>query len=138
MEERKSFTFFRSFYDAAKLIGDPAEQAGFLMAVCQYALDGTEPELTGTPAAMFVLTRELPYRLAVQTVVMAVILYLMDSYVMQLGPIRIPIEMFALMAIVPISQYSGRKGTRSRAVQWGFYLFYPVHLTVLFLIRLFL
>ena len=52
--------------------------------------------------------------------------------------VRIPIEIFALLAMVPIAFYSGRKRTRSKALQWGFYLFYPVHLTVLLLIRLFL
>ena len=33
--------------------------------------------------------------------------------------------------MIPICLYSGRKATASRAVQLGFYLFYPVHLAVL-------
>ena len=47
------------------------------------------------------------------------------------GVIQIPIELFALFAMIPICLYSGRKATASRAVQLGFYLFYPVHLAVL-------
>ena len=40
--------------------------------------------------------------------------------------------------MVPIALYSGRKATSSKVVQWGFYLFYPVHLTVLVFVRMLL
>ena len=46
----------------------------------------------------------------------------------------IPIQLFAVLALIPIWLYDGRKLTRSKWVQWGFYLFYPVHLLVLTLI----
>lgn len=49
---------------------------------------------------------------------------------------RIPIEMFAVLAMIPIALYSGKKSTSSRVVQWGFYLFYPVHLAVLVFVRM--
>ena len=49
--------------------------------------------------------------------------------------ISLPIELFSLLSLVPLSLYSGRKATDSKAVQWGFYLFYPVHLLVLGLLR---
>lgn len=39
-----------------------------------------------------------------------------------------------LLSLLPILAYDGRKVTQSKAVQWGFYLFYPVHLTVLLLV----
>ena len=42
------------------------------------------------------------------------------------------IQIFAVLAMVPILLYSGEKRTNSRAVQWGFYLFYPVHLAILY------
>ena len=41
---------------------------------------------------------------------------------------------WAVLAILPIALYDGRKVTKSKAVQWGFYLFYPVHLLALYLI----
>lgn len=47
----------------------------------------------------------------------------------------IPIQIFGLGALVPISCYSGRKATRHPLIQWGFYLFYPGHLVALWLIR---
>lgn len=48
----------------------------------------------------------------------------------------IPIQLFAVFAMVPIAFYSGKKCSQSRALQWGFYLFYPVHLTLLWLFSL--
>ena len=42
-----------------------------------------------------------------------------------------PLEVWALLAMIPILLYNGRKGSDSRALQYGFYAFYPVHLTAL-------
>ena len=86
--------------------------------------------------ALFILSRNLPQRLLVQTVGMAAICYLMDSFVMSIGGLRVPIEVFALAAMVPIALYSGEKQSQSKTLQWAFYLFYPVHLTVLFFLWL--
>lgn len=44
------------------------------------------------------------------------------------------LQLFCVAAMVPISMYSGQKRTGSKTVQWFFYLFYPVHLTVLWLL----
>lgn len=57
MEERSTFQFFRSFYDAAKNIPDKAMQADFLMALCEYALNGKEPEGSGIINALFALVK---------------------------------------------------------------------------------
>lgn len=43
----------------------------------------------------------------------------------------INLESFAMLALIPIFCYSGKKLTRSKKPQGAFYLFYPVHLTVL-------
>ena len=40
-------------------------------------------------------------------------------------------ELFALIGLIPMFLYEGRKITRNKWVQWGFYLFYPVHLLLL-------
>lgn len=47
-------------------------------------------------------------------------------------------ELAALLAMLPIGFYSGRKLTYSRTIQWAFYLFYPLHLLVLWMILLIL
>ena len=56
--ERKAFSFLRSFYEAACKLKDKAQQADFLLAVCNYALNGIEPDdISGEVAAMFVLVK---------------------------------------------------------------------------------
>ena len=39
-----------------------------------------------------------------------------------------------MLSLIPIQLYNGKKLTRSKVVQWGFYLFYPAHLLVLYCI----
>lgn len=43
----------------------------------------------------------------------------------------IPVQIFGLGALFPIRWYHGEKSIDSKALQWSFYLFYPVHLLVL-------
>ena len=60
---RDSVKIFRSFRDAAAMIGNSNLENGveiayqFLMAVLDYGLDGKEPELTGAAASMWLLTK---------------------------------------------------------------------------------
>ena len=64
----------------------------------------------------------------------AVICWLIGGYGWQVGAVYVPMEIVGVAAMVPICLYNGRKATHSKAIQWAFYLFYPVHLTVLLLI----
>lgn len=85
---------------------------------------------------LFGLTRELPHRLLWQTIGMALICgVLMPGAAISLGGISFGIELLAVLAMIPITLYSGRKCSYSPALQWGFYLFYPAHLTVLYLLQ---
>ena len=43
-------------------------------------------------------------------------------------------ELYALFALVPISFYNGRRGIKNRAVQYAFYMFYPLHLLCIYLL----
>ena len=53
---RDSIVFYRSFYEAIKEI--PLEEQGIVYnAIYGYALDGVEPELTGTAKAIFLLVK---------------------------------------------------------------------------------
>lgn len=56
MEERQSFTFYRSFYEAVAQL-QPEDQGEALMAICAYALDGVQRPVTGVPAAIFLLAK---------------------------------------------------------------------------------
>ena len=55
-EEAKKFTFFSSYYDAAKLLPE-SEQGPFLMGLFAYAFEGAEPEFEGAAAIAFVLVK---------------------------------------------------------------------------------
>ena len=57
MEDRKQFTFYASFHEAAQALQSLEERAALYEAICDYALYGTDPKLSGTAAAMFGLIR---------------------------------------------------------------------------------
>ena len=42
---------------------------------------------------------------------------------------------FALLALVPIWLYDGRKGWGGKLMQYGAYLYYPLHLLLLVILR---
>lgn len=85
--------------------------------------------------ALFALTRELSHKRLLQFFGLWCIFS--PSHLMMInwfGSISITIQELAVFAIVPIWLYDGRKVTKSKMVQWAFYLFYPVHLMTLYLI----
>ena len=89
--------------------------------------------------ALFGLTRERKYGWVIQLLGM----YLICRWIIPGGVVwfigrYVFIEIFAILALIPIWLYSGKKSTSSRAVQWAFYLFYPVHLWILYLISILL
>ncbi|MBQ8639092.1 MAG: hypothetical protein IJ468_07980 [Lachnospiraceae bacterium] len=45
-------------------------------------------------------------------------------------------EMWGMIALLPIALYNGKKGYSNKVLQYGFYLFYPVHLVVLGIIKM--
>ena len=47
------------------------------------------------------------------------------------GSIKMPIQAFAILAFLPISLYHGEKGPGGKWLQYGSYLFYPVHMLIL-------
>lgn len=78
-------------------------------------------------------------RLAIQTVA----LWLVNRELLPTAAVRIfglviRIQLLALLAQIPIGLYNGRKRSYSKALQWGFYLFYPVHLLILWMIVMFI
>lgn len=56
MGQRKQFTFYRSFFEALKALDAESGYAA-VMAICDYALDENEHELSGVPAAVFSLVK---------------------------------------------------------------------------------
>ena len=45
---------------------------------------------------------------------------------------------FAVLALIPIWLYNGKKGSSNKIIQYGMYAFYPVHIFVLYLIAKFI
>lgn len=72
--------------------------------------------------------------LPAQTIAMAVLCALIPSMDIDLFGWNVSMELFGLLAMVPIAFCSGKKATKSKALQWAFYLFYPVHLGILTLL----
>lgn len=116
--------------------GREKKNYGLPFGICFLAAELLNTDYGGWGVAiicMFAVTRELPHRGWLQLLGLALIFWGMDSYRIVFGGFRIPIQFFGLPAMLPIGLYSGEKLTRNRAAQWAFYLFYPVHLTILLL-----
>ena len=85
--------------------------------------------------AVFALSRGMEREKLLCVIGCAVVLC-SGSKDMQLFGIWISMESFAMLSLIPIFCYDGRKLTRSKAVQWAFYLFYPAHILILAWLRL--
>ena len=81
--------------------------------------------------ALFALCRGIPEGKWVLAAGLLVINWLMGSFTVSVFGLDVPVQLFAELALVPIFLYSGEKRTRLKAVSWGFYLFYPAHLLLL-------
>ena len=84
---------------------------------------------------LFYLLRDFPLaRLAhLAAMVLLNIVFFKGQTIPLLG-FDFPIQGFAVLALVPIWLYNGKKGFGGKGFQWGAYLFYPVHLLVLSLL----
>lgn len=84
--------------------------------------------------AVFALSREMKHENLLRIIGCAVVLC-SGMRNMQIFGIWINSESFAMLALIPIFCYDGRKLTNSKAVQLAFYLFYPVHILILALLE---
>ena len=65
------------------------------------------------------------------------LIYRMDNTSMLLPKEFVPLGTYSTLGITLILLYNGKKGYRSRVVQYSFYAYYPLHLLVLGIISLF-
>lgn len=84
---------------------------------------------------LFGITRDIPHKRIVQLLGMLVLFYHMGGATTTIGPWTIYTELLAVFSLIPISLYSGKKTTDSKALQIGFYLFYPLHLWLLYFLK---
>ena len=107
------------FYFAAEWLRTDYGGDGILLIALFALAKGTKHEKWWQLAAMFLLYWDFSFTYRY---------YNLD--------IRLPMNRLPLMAAVPILFYNGRKLTYSKKIQWAFYLFYPVHIAVLALLKL--
>lgn len=86
--------------------------------------------------ALFELTRYLPTRMASRFFGMLILFHYTPGHILEFGGFSVPMQVLGVFSLFFIAWYDGRKLTKSRAVQWAFYLFYPVHILLLWLISL--
>lgn len=84
--------------------------------------------------AMLGFFRDLPMGKLMQCVSVCMVCSMIPSFNLQIGFLEISLELIGCLSIFPMLLYFGHKQTKNKAVQWAFYLFYPVHLMVLALI----
>ncbi len=91
---------------------------------------------------MFYILRDFPFAWLAQLVGMVLInIVFFEGQVIPFEIVgktfEIPTQGFAVFALIPIWLYGGKKGKSSKIMQYGFYAFYPVHMLILYLIKLF-
>lgn len=78
-------------------------------------------------------------RLSLQAVALFLVNWqLLPSAAVMVFGVVVIIQLLATLAMIPISLYNGKKLTHNKVVQWAFYLFYPVHLLILWLVLSFI
>ena len=50
----------------------------------------------------------------------------------------IPQQAFAMLSLIPIWLYKGKQGAHNKAIKYIYYAFYPVHLLILALIKIYI
>lgn len=87
---------------------------------------------------IFVLSEQMYNRNLIRFFAMVILFHYTASNPLVFGGFSIPRQVLGALSMLFISAYDGTKLTRSKAAQWAFYLFYPVHLLVLYGITLML
>jgi len=87
---------------------------------------------------LFAGCRHLPYTRLFQAVGMiAINLFLMEGQMIPVMGMEFPVQGFAILSLPLIWLYCGEQGRRNKAIQYGSYLFYPLHMLVLAIIPYF-
>lgn len=91
---------------------------------------------------MFYLLRDIPFARLGQLVCMVllnIVWFKGESLLLTLAGQEyfLPTQGFAVLALLPIWLYHGNQGLRSKGFQYTSYLFYPLHMLLLYLLRTF-
>lgn len=87
----------------------------------------------------FGVLRQIPFAKGAQLTAMILLHGVMaKGHVFPVGPVEIPQQTLAILALLPIWLYNGEKGPRSKALQYASYVFYPAHMLILWILSQFL
>ena len=104
--------------------------AGWVMlgalTLCDYGLLGVCTVL------LFHILRE--YKLGQLLMLIVINFFGYEGQHLLLGGLEIPVQAFAILAFIPIFLYNGEKGKGGKALQYGSYIFYPLHMLILWLL----
>ena len=110
-----------------------------VMALCIIAAEHLGTDYGGLGVLLVLgmyLVRDTKYAGACRVLLMTAIFWAFNSYQVHIiGPVKIPLQMFAVLAFIPIELYNAKKLTSHAIFKWGFYLFYPAHITALLIIQ---
>ena len=85
---------------------------------------------------IFGLTRDLPWSGLCRAILILLVFYDPGGWgTFSLLGIPVNRQSLCVLAMVPITLYSGEKNSYNKWLQWGFYLFYPAHMAFLALLR---
>lgn len=84
---------------------------------------------------VFGVLREIPFAKLGQLLAMVLLhAVFMEGQVFPVGAVEIPLQSLAVLSLPLIWLYNGEKGRGGRLLQYGSYVFYPLHMAVLYLI----
>lgn len=82
---------------------------------------------------LFYLCRNFPLARLAQLAGMVLLhIILFGGQTVAILGVDFPVQGFSVLALIPIWLYNGKKGFGGKAFQWFAYLFYPVHLLILY------
>ena len=115
-----AFVLFAAIYQMADRLQFSYGGLGMTMVVTLGLARGQKREKLLQAVCMLLINAQLPTRM------------------MQVGQATFSIQNFATLSLLPIWLYNGERGRKSKVLQYSAYLFYPVHLGILVILRRFL
>ena len=101
-------------------------------ARCDYGANGI------LMIALFMLTRDLPMRSLWQGLLFSLLCIYMGGAAVKLVWRPLPMQWYAIAALVPILLYNGKKGSDNKVLKYAMNWFYPIHMAIIVLIGIIL
>lgn len=87
--------------------------------------------------AMFMLIREMPLREVFLVPLFGFLCYRMGGWKVRFLWQPLPVQWYAMLALIPILLYNGQKGSDNKWLNRSMNLFYPLHMGIIVIIKVF-